>query len=121
MSTHTYDKTEPLNKTAFLLKGWSFNGWHRTVDGKTVTYEDGAYIKNWTATNGEVISVYTDWIPNVYGLRFDEQYATVSGTQYIYEKYDNAWYKAQEVVNEITTITTPKKQAKVLNPIFHIF
>ena len=45
----------------------------------------------------------------IYTVTLDNQSATTKGTETIYLKYNDNWYKEQKITNLITSITRPKK------------
>ena len=115
-SKHAYDNgisgngySNCLSSNQFSLKGWSFKNWNTKADGTGVSYSNNSNIKNLTEKNGEVVTLYAQWEPNIYMLLFEDEDATTPGTLMIYEKYDHGWYNDQDTKNKITNITIPKK------------
>lgn len=115
-SKHAYDNgisgngySNCLSSNQFSLKGWSFKNWNTKADGTGVSYSNNSNIKNLTEKNGEVITLYAQWEPNIYMLLFEDEDATTPGSLMIYEKYDHGWYNDQDTKNKITNITIPKK------------
>ena len=62
------DETTLINK--YTLTGWTFKGWAAFLNGG-VLYEDGATVKNLTATDGAVITLYAVWEANSYAVQFN--------------------------------------------------
>ena len=60
----TYDVEQALNNNAFTLAGYSFNGWKDNDNDKT--YSEGETVKNLTATDGAIITLYAQWKINQY-------------------------------------------------------
>ena len=58
-STHTYDKNSNLSSNKFYKDGYVFAGWSTTSSG-SVTYFDGASVKNLTTGTG-VVNLYAVW------------------------------------------------------------
>lgn len=108
-SEHKYLPASALRENTYSLKGWSFEKWNSKADGSGTNYADKAYVSKLTTTNKATVPMYAQWKPNVYRLMLDEQYATTSGTQMIYEKYDYDWYKDSTTKTTTAKITTPKK------------
>lgn len=115
-SKHAYDNgisgngySNCLSSNQFSLKGWSFKNWNTKADGTGVSYSNNSNIKNLTKKNGEVVTLYAQWEPNIYMLLFEDEDATTPGSLMIYEKYDHGWYNDQDTKNKITNITIPKK------------
>lgn len=115
-SKHAYDNgisgngySNCLSSNQFSLKGWSFKNWNTKADGTGVSYSNNSNIKNLTEKNGEVVTLYAQWEPNIYMLLFEDEDATTPGSLMIYEKYDHGWYNDQNTKNKITNITIPKK------------
>lgn len=59
-SSHTYDTAKKLTSCTFTKKGYTFVGWAITPSG-SVVYSDGASVKNLTATNGGIVTLYAVW------------------------------------------------------------
>ena len=115
-SKHAYDNgisgngySNCLSSNQFSLKGWSFKNWNTKADGTGVSYSNNSNIKNLTEKNGEVVTLYAQWEPNIYMLLFEDEDATTPGSLMIYEKYDHGWDNDQDTKNKITNITIPKK------------
>ncbi len=65
----TYDTEGTLSDNKFTRAGYTFNGWKDNDGNKT--YNDGASVKNLTATNGAAITLYAQWKVNQYTLTFN--------------------------------------------------
>lgn len=60
----TYDEPRNLPKADTLSKdGCVFAGWSRRPDGATVDFTDGQEVKNLTAENGGIVTLYAVWQP----------------------------------------------------------
>lgn len=67
-STHTYDTSKNLTSNAYTLTGWTFKGWSTSSTSSTVTYSNGASVKNLTSTNGGTYNLYAVWSANTYTI-----------------------------------------------------
>lgn len=65
----TYDQEMALPEPAFTRPGFTFLGWSTVSSGK-VRYEDGAVLKNLTATQGRTVTLYALWRAYSYEIRF---------------------------------------------------
>jgi uncharacterized repeat protein (TIGR02543 family) len=59
-SSHTYNTAKALTNNAFTRTGYDFAGW-ATSDTGAVVYQNGASVKNLTATNGDTVNLYAVW------------------------------------------------------------
>ena len=61
--TFTYDEPSPQQLTAntFTRKGYDFIGWNTKADGSGTPYTDKQEVKNLTAIDNEVITIYAQW------------------------------------------------------------
>lgn len=55
------------------------------------------------------VTLYADWVPNVYTINLNTLDATTSGTTTIYEKYGVGYYSDSSATSAITSITIPTK------------
>ncbi len=62
---HTYDQNRNLANNGFSRTGYTFGGW---TDG-THTYSAGQTVKNLTATNGGVVTLYAIWNKSQFNLK----------------------------------------------------
>ena len=65
-STFYYDTDETLTPNSFTRLGYTFQGWATSLanaEAGTVTYTDGATVRNLTAVQDEVITLYAIWKP----------------------------------------------------------
>lgn len=56
-----YDAEQKLSKNAFTWTGKSFTGWNTAADGSGESYGDEQGVKNLTAEDGAVITLYAQW------------------------------------------------------------
>lgn len=68
--TFTYDAAQNLRTFAFSRTGYTFDGW-ATSAGADATYRGGASVKNLTAENGGIVTLYAVWARNNYTVRFN--------------------------------------------------
>lgn len=92
-----YDTSFKLETNKFTRKGYSFAGWS-TKAGGAVAFTDSQSVKNLTAKKDGTVTLYAQWIPNIYIVTLDHQLSNPvnSGTGEIYEKYDTGWYLDQD-------------------------
>ena len=57
----TYDKASTLTKNAFTRSGYKFVRWNTKANGSGTAYNDGASVKNLTATKGATVTLYAEW------------------------------------------------------------
>ena len=65
-SAHVYDTTKVLTRNAYARTGYTFTGWNTKADGKGTAYANGASVKNLTATNDGIVTLYAQWSANDY-------------------------------------------------------
>lgn len=59
-----------LNTNIFGLTDYKFTGWNTKPDGSGAAKEDGA-AADFSAAEGDVITLYAQWIPDVYYVEYD--------------------------------------------------
>ena len=72
--TFTYDKSETLPANGFSRTGYYFDGWNKSADGTAdngSNYPDKATVRNLTLTPGGKVTLYAQWKPCRYALKFD--------------------------------------------------
>lgn len=60
-----------LEANRFKKTGYSFAGWNTKRSGTGKSYKDKAIIKDLTAVDGAVVTLYAQWKPNTYTIKFD--------------------------------------------------
>lgn len=70
-SLYTYDIEEKLASNLFDKTGYTFGGWNTKTDGSGTSFANGASVKNLSSTNGSMISLYAQWTPNTYTIKYD--------------------------------------------------
>lgn len=108
-TTHSYDTAKALASNKYEIKGWSFVNWNIKPDNSGQVFYNNDSVKNLSSTDQATVNLYAQWKPNVYTLILDDQNATTSGTQAIFEKYDHEWYAEKSTVNQITKVSIPSK------------
>ena len=64
--TYTYDKATKLPSCSYKRTGWSFVGWNTAQDGSGDAYANLATVKNLTAENNAVVTLYAQWEETVH-------------------------------------------------------
>lgn len=59
----------PVNR--FKKKGYTFAGWSTKKNGKGKDYKNKASVKNLTTKNGATVTLYAQWEPITYTVKFD--------------------------------------------------
>lgn len=67
----TYGVMEQLPLNSFVKKHYAFNSWNTQADGSGISYVNGSMIENLTYIQNGVITLYAQWTPNKYTVRFD--------------------------------------------------
>lgn len=66
----TYDKDATLSDNVFTRDNYTFRGWSTDPNGSAM-YTDKQSVKNLTAENGAVVTLYAVWTKNQYTINFD--------------------------------------------------
>ena len=117
----TYGKNLKLRSKGFTREGYTFAGWNTTASGNGIAYKAGQTVNNLTAKHKETITLYAQWEPDIYKVTLDRCITDCkdSGTEAVYEKYQNGWYLDQKCTNLLAgknrdkRITIPKKSGYV--------
>ena len=67
----TYDKNVTLTTNSFTRIGYTFDGWYTNAGCTGTKYEDGATVKNLTATDNGEVTLYAKWKANTYYVKFN--------------------------------------------------
>ena len=59
-----YDTAENLDANQFSWEGHTWTGWNTKANGSGESYRDKQSVKNLTATDGEIITLYAQWRAN---------------------------------------------------------
>ena len=68
--TCKYGQSYNITANAFKKTGYIFNGWNTKADGSGTAYKNKAEIKNLSAVNGKVITLYARWKSISYSITF---------------------------------------------------
>ena len=66
-----YDAAQNLTANAFTRTGYTFKEWNSKADGTGTVYTDGQEVMNLTAERDAVVTMYAQWTPNPYQVRFN--------------------------------------------------
>ena len=72
----TYDNSSNLTKNAFVRTGYTFIGWTEKADGTGKSYSDGSLVTNLTEENGKEVTLYAQWNPITYYVKFNSNSGT---------------------------------------------
>ncbi|MBQ2829399.1 MAG: InlB B-repeat-containing protein [Oscillospiraceae bacterium] len=67
----TYDVEQPLPANTFKKEGWYFNVWNTASDGSGASYSVGTPVKNLTAEDDGVVTLYAQWTKGEFDVTFD--------------------------------------------------
>ncbi len=76
----TYDVAKNLTANGFTKTGYVFNGWNTKTDGSGTSYANQQSVKNLTSANGGTVTLYAQWKPITYTIKFDGNKATSGST-----------------------------------------
>ena len=65
-----YGTPKTLSANAYTRPGYLFDGWNTMADGSGTPYADKASVSNLTSSAGEVVTLYAQWKPASYRIRF---------------------------------------------------
>ena len=82
-----YDAAQQLTENAYTSTGYTFKEWSLTADGTGTKYQDKAEVVNLTAVRDEVVTLYAQWTPNPYQVRFNanEGEGTMANQDFVYD------------------------------------
>ena len=89
-STHTYDVAKALTANGFTRTGYTFKGWNTKADGSGTSYTNKQSVKNLTSAKGATVTLYAQWTPNTYTIKYDGNGATGGSTASSTHTYDVA-------------------------------
>ncbi len=89
----TYDVSKKLTKNEFTREGYTFVRWNTEEDGSGTPYADEQEVKNLSATQGAVVTLYAQW------EKID------SSIQIEFNKYSDVPFNKDDVTNNGSTIT----------------
>ncbi len=89
-SSHTYNVTKALTANGFTKTGYTFKGWNTKADGSGTAYTNKQSVKNLTSAKGATVTLYAQWTPNTYTIKYDGNGATGGSTASSTHTYDVA-------------------------------
>lgn len=122
---HTYDQAKALavnaeynDPTGFKIPNVKFLWWNTKPDGSGKIYKSGEVVMNLTATQGDVINLYAQWmvtytinhhtqnLDGTWSLRDTNEYKLVPLTKWNVPLHDyRGWYPSGDLVNEVAPYT----------------
>ncbi len=72
----TYDETKTLPTNAFNFPGHTYTGWDTEANGSGIHYDDQAEVKNLTAEDNGIVTLYAQWSVNPFFINYDGNGAT---------------------------------------------
>ena len=76
----TYDQSQPLTSNGFTRAGYLFDSWNTEADGTGTRYENNESVTNLTANAYGIVTLYAQWTPIQYFVRFDANSEYASGS-----------------------------------------
>lgn len=76
----TYGSSKALTAKAYTRTGYQWSSWSMKKDGSGKSYQDRQEVKNLTSDNGATVTLYSQWAPNTYTIKFDKNRDDASGT-----------------------------------------
>ncbi|MBO7318550.1 MAG: InlB B-repeat-containing protein, partial [Clostridia bacterium] len=86
----TYDVAKNLTANGFAKTGYTFAGWNTKANGSGTSYTNKQSVKNLTTTNGATITLYAQWTPITYTIKFNGNGSTSGSTASMSMTYDVA-------------------------------
>jgi len=83
-SVHTYDIGKALNPNMFTRENYAFGTWNTAPDGSGMSYADGHTVRNLSATDGAVVTLYVRWAPEKHTVTFESNNGEPVFTQIVY-------------------------------------
>ena len=84
----TYDTAKNLTANGFLKNCYTFTGWNTKADGSGTKYTDQQSVKNLTTVNGTAVTLYAQWKPITYSVKFNGNGSTsgsMSNQSFVYD------------------------------------
>ena len=76
-----HGEPQRLFASAFAREGYTFAGWNTAADGSGAAYSDGAEVASLASEDGAAVTLYAQWEPNAYTVRFDANQPASASTQ----------------------------------------
>lgn len=70
-STHTYNAAKTLTANGFMRTGYSFRCWNTNANGTGTSYTDKDSVTNLASTNNATVTLYAQWTPITYTIKYD--------------------------------------------------
>lgn len=105
-SSHTYDSAKTLTANGFTRTGYTFLGWSTSSTATTATYTNKQSVKNLTATNGGMVTLYAVWQKNPSTVSSISIQSKPTKTVYtVGEKFEASGLKVKVTMSDGTTKT----------------
>jgi uncharacterized repeat protein (TIGR02543 family) len=69
-SNHTYDVEKALTSNGYFREGYDFTGWNTAPAGNGTPYSNSQSVKNLSATDGAVFTLYAQWKIKTYTVTY---------------------------------------------------
>ena len=86
-SNHVYDTPKNLTTNGFTKTGYLFGGWATSSNG-AIAYSNGQSVKNLTAVDNGVVTLYAKWTPITYTVKYNGNTNTGGSTASSNHVYD---------------------------------
>lgn len=74
------DRTYNLTENAFSRTGYDWNGWNSSSNGSGTAYSNKQSVTNLMTANGGTYTMYAQWNPHKYKIRFHKNADDATGT-----------------------------------------
>ena len=71
-----YGKESALSSNLFTKTGYTFSGWRFGNSNTGTQYSDRQKVVNLTAVDGDVVTMYAQWVPNGYTIKYNSNGGT---------------------------------------------
>ena len=85
-----FDVAANLTNNAYTRTGYTFTGWNTYADGSGTSYTNGESVKNLTNVEAGTVTLYAQWKPHQYTVKFDGNTADGGSTANQAMTYDTA-------------------------------
>ena len=85
-----FDIADNLTNNAYTRTGYTFTGWNTHADGSGTSYTNGESVKNLTNVEAGTVTLYAQWKPHQYTVKFDGNTADGGSTANQAMTYDTA-------------------------------
>ena len=85
-----FDVAANLTNNAYTRTGYTFTGWNTHADGSGTSYTNGESVKNLTNVEAGTVTLYAQWNPHQYTVKFDGNTADGGSTANQAMTYDTA-------------------------------